>query len=1361
LLIFARRFPSHLTVFVVALLLLLPALFVLSPGSAVPQTQNSSAPIPTSAKASAFSSYKSAGPLDPSTPVLVSVAIPLRNLPLLSSMVEQLSSPSSSSFRDFLSYSQASQLFLPTEAQYQSVLDYLTASGFTVQYTALNSMIVVQGTAAQVTQSLGQTVDLFTNGTYSYYQTTGPSSLSGAFSYASNSTGLLMHPDYVKASAAGSSPIAAGNVTFTEGGQPTKFLQTVYNSTGLIAKGDNGKGYTVGLLDFYGYNGVASDLALYDKTYGVPAPPSFNVSAIGPYNPNLGSATTWDAEIDLDVQASHAMAPGANIVLYAANGALSLAAAVAGVIQDGRANVVSQSFGLPEWEYYEAGAVPYLFNSVFTDDYYMLGSAMGMTFLTSSGDAGGSGYSIGPEGGVQYPASSPYVTTLGGTATYITTGPNGVESFNQTAWSNIGFVPYLVNQGGSGGGVSIMEPTPWYQSSLPIPPTFPAGRLTPDLSTDGSGQPGTFVIYRGASQSEGGTSESSPLFAGLLTLLMGSQKGSLGLINPAIYQLAENAKTYNAAFDPITFGYTIPWTTKAGYNLVTGWGAPNIGEIASLYGSLSKSAPGLVVNVDLVNPGKTNVTDFTPGQSINVAATVATSTGLGVTTGTFTASLQTLGGTSPPVALAYSAAQRAWTGAITVGNQSGVAYVDVSGTSAGASGQAFASTFVGYLANFVQPLSPYPWTYLTGLTTAIAITDLSGKPSPFPTTPISFQSYSILKNTYAQDGTAVLNYSSASGYYIGMVTANLTDGPTTLVTKGPVVGYLPFMSGIGLEGTDIYPQVVAEPGSVGPGQSLAIVATVTAPENIYLVTSQSTGTTLGATIAEGANVTATLVSPSGAEVASAPLLERTCAEALRVCGASLTLINGYLTVPANATSGLYTILLTAGYNDETTGFQYGGSYFGQVYVAAGTSVPKITVSPSTLFEGENLTFTASITYPSGKEVTKGLYTALVYPTNGEFSYSLLMHETYAASGLTQLHFDPSLDLWVGNTTLPSPSNGGGGVAGVDSAAEFFGGPYEIFVTGVSADGVPTTASLSAQQDFVVQPYVFTTGPVSAELPLPSRIAFANASISAGSTRLMLSNDYFIGDNNVTGNAVTIASSLINGDLNVQGGQTTLQGVTGGNVYATNANVVLQGSSVSSLHLGSGATASIDASSTFGALTPALPVVQISSPVSNSSYTGSFNAQVSVDGSSVSVLNFILDGKQLPSLLEGAAPGSQESYPINTTALPDGTHTLTVVAVQSDLLTSSATVSFTTHNQLAAVNAALTSEKASAASSIASLNGSLASAQGSINTLQGNLATANHTISDLTELIYAAIGVALVAVVLAVYAIRGGNAPWKY
>jgi Bacterial Ig domain len=215
-------------------------------------------------------------------------------------------------------------------------------------------------------------------------------------------------------------------------------------------------------------------------------------------------------------------------------------------------------------------------------------------------------------------------------------------------------------------------------------------------------------------------------------------------------------------------------------------------------------------------------------------------------------------------------------------------------------------------------------------------------------------------------------------------------------------------------------------------------------------------------------------------------------------------------------------------------------------------------------------------------------------------------------------------------------------------------------------------------------------------------------------------------------------------------------VSGGNVVATNVNVVLQHSALSSLSLGTGATASIDAGSSYQSITPALPVVTISSPASNASYTGTINAQVALNGQGVTSVYFSLDGRRLPSLLNGP-PGQQLTYPLNTTSMADGAHTLTVTAVQADFLTASASVSFVTRNQFAAV----TGDLAAANKTIGALSGNLTAADSSIATLQGNLNSANRTVTNLSYLVYVAVAIGLVGIILAGYAVRGSKSPWKY
>ena len=76
----------------------------------------------------------------------------------------------------------------------------------------------------------------------------------------------------------------------------------------------NGSGQTIAIVNAYNDSNIASDLAAFDKSYGLSAPPSFTVD-------NLGTSTTnsgWAVETALDVEWAHAVAPEANIVLVEA-----------------------------------------------------------------------------------------------------------------------------------------------------------------------------------------------------------------------------------------------------------------------------------------------------------------------------------------------------------------------------------------------------------------------------------------------------------------------------------------------------------------------------------------------------------------------------------------------------------------------------------------------------------------------------------------------------------------------------------------------------------------------------------------------------------------------------------------------------------------------------------------------------------------------------------------------------------------------------------------------------------------------------------------------------------------------------------
>ena len=103
-----------------------------------------------------------------------------------------------------------------------------------------------------------------------------------------------------------------------------------------------------------------------------------------------------------------------------------------------------------------------------------------------------------------------------------------------------------------------------------------------------------------------------------------------------------------------------------------------------------------------------------------------------------------------------------------------------------------------------------------------------------------------------------------------------------------------------------------------------------------------------------------------------------------------------------------------------------------------------------------------------------------------------MHTAYAAGELIPLSYDPASNDWIGNVTLPG-SNSQGSAAGLGITAFSSSGPWEVYVTGISSDGVPTSAELGAEQPFVIQPYQYLTGAVSS-VGTGSGIAFWGATI---------------------------------------------------------------------------------------------------------------------------------------------------------------------------------------------------------------------------------------------------------------------------
>ena len=373
-------------------------------------------------------------------------------------------------------------------------------------------------------------------------------------------------------------------------------IQTAYGVDNLLNRGDNGRGETIVIIDSYGSPTITADLASFDAGFGLPAPPSFRIlSPLGtvPYDPaTFPDEPDWAAETTLDVEWSHAMAPDASIVLMTSP--VDETEGVQGLPQFDQlenyaldhhlGQVISQSWGATENTLFSAAGQQVINEFEAT---YARAAASGVTVFASAGDAGNAnvetdGSTIFPFSTVNFPASSPLVTAVGGT-TLSTDASGNYQS--ETVWNSDG--------GATGGGVSQQFAEPLYQRFLPASDQKLLGghRGLPDISWNAD--PNTpvlvFLSFLGASETGyffiGGTSEGAPQWAGLTADLNQVAGHPVGLLNPYLYALG----AAGVGFHDVTIGNNgldgIPgYNATPGWDAATGWGSPDLGQ---LFGDIS------------------------------------------------------------------------------------------------------------------------------------------------------------------------------------------------------------------------------------------------------------------------------------------------------------------------------------------------------------------------------------------------------------------------------------------------------------------------------------------------------------------------------------------------------------------------------------------------------------------------------------------------------------------------------------------------------------------------------------------------------------------------------------------------------
>jgi len=381
-------------------------------------------------------------------------------------------------------------------------------------------------------------------------------------------------------------------------------LQQAYGLNALYSRGITGKGATIVIVEPYGSPTIASDLRAFDRAENVPNPPSLRIikpaGKVPHYNPDNPDMVGWASETTLDVEYAHAIAPGAKILLVETPGggrsgtaALSpILTAEKYVIRHHLGDVISQSFGITE-QALGSAAIRSLRGA------YTAAYANHVTVLAASGDTGAAGLvasqtSYYTHAVTSWPASDPLVTAVGGTR--LNLDSSGNRNSADTVWNDTYSknANQLVNGSngpnplGTGGGKSVMFARPSYQSK--VRGITGGHRGLPDISMSAacSGAVNLYQTFGG--QPPGwyaacGTSESSPLFAGIVALADQVAGHRLGLINPALYRLASQHApglvSVRSGNNTVSFRqggkkHTVRgYRARAGYNLATGVGTIN------------------------------------------------------------------------------------------------------------------------------------------------------------------------------------------------------------------------------------------------------------------------------------------------------------------------------------------------------------------------------------------------------------------------------------------------------------------------------------------------------------------------------------------------------------------------------------------------------------------------------------------------------------------------------------------------------------------------------------------------------------------------------------------------------------------
>ncbi len=638
----------------------------------------------------------------------------------LDALVKAQQTPGSSNYHKWLSPEEYASRFGLSDNDLAKVQSWLEQQGFSVDRVAnSHNSISFSGTIAQVEAAFQTEIHNYNIDDQTHFANATPISvpaaLSGIVLSVRNLDDFRPKP-HVRIRPAQSSKVSP-NFTSSQSGDhylTPKDVATIYDINAVFNAGYTGTGQSIAVV---GQSEISvSDIENFQSAAGLTVKDPTLVLVPGTGTAAVSSGD--EAESDLDLEYSGGIAKGATIYLvYVGNNSnYSVWDSLQFAVDTKIAQIISMSYG---------GCEPDLSSS----DYSTLeaimeqGASQGQSVIVSSGDAGSSACyadltsnatptSTEEELAVNYPASSAYVTAMGGTEF----PADDVSSSNTTYWESASssdvvstaksYIPEQVwnddsatvgaNDGAEyalssgGGGTSTLTARPSWQSGVT---GIPSGnyRLVPDISLDSSPNNAGYLYcssdstatgitgscssgFRDSSEEyltvAGGTSFAAPIFAGMLALINQKENSTgQGLINSTLYTLAANSTTYASAFHDITSGSNectagSSYCSSAGeseYPATTGYDeASGLGSV-DLYNLLSAwpSSSGASIEASATSISAASSTPSSGARDV-ITITVAPESSSITTTPTGTLTV-TVDGTTETSSLALSSGSATYT----------------------------------------------------------------------------------------------------------------------------------------------------------------------------------------------------------------------------------------------------------------------------------------------------------------------------------------------------------------------------------------------------------------------------------------------------------------------------------------------------------------------------------------------------------------------------------------------------------------------------------------------------------------------------------------------------------------------------